>query len=73
MTTAIALEELTPAEWAAWVRSIARCCTDWPHVDHPDELRAVDEGWVPYSAGWHVALWVHPDHPHIARAGKCRR
>jgi hypothetical protein len=72
MSAAEALEHLTPDEWAGWVRGIARCCPDWPHTDHPDERRAVAAGWVPVSAGWHVALWVHPDRPHVAIPGRHR-
>jgi hypothetical protein len=74
MTAAEAFDDLGAHEWAAWVRAQARpCCPDWPHTSDPAELDAITRGWVPVSAGWHVALWVHPDHPGIARPGRHRR
>ena len=71
MSAAEALEDLTPVEWAAWVRAqAAPCCPDWPHITGPHTAAMLADGWVPIPAGWHVPLWVHPDHPHRAIPGR---
>ena len=73
MTAAEAFQDLTPTEWAGWVRTAAvPCCAGWPHVDHPAEQPLVAAGWVPIAAGWHVRLWVHPDRPQVALPGRNR-
>lgn len=69
-----AFDEMTAAEWCAWVHSLDNysCCPGWPHLDDHLDLAAFRRGWRPIRNGFHVDVWVHPDLPGQVRVRPTR-